>query len=334
MMDCTDRHFRYLARLFSKRLLLYTEMVVTGALLRGRPERHLEYDVSEHPLALQLGGNDPEALRACAVIARDWGYDEVNLNVGCPSDRVSSGSFGACLMAQPDLVADCVAAMSAGFGKPATVKTRIGIDDSEEWDFLATFVEKVRSAGCRKIILHARKAWLQGLSPKENREKPPLRYDVAARVKAEFPGLRVVLNGGLVDWDACENQLRVFDGVMLGREPYRNPVMLGEIDGRFHAGRTVPPTRMEAAEALAEYVERQAAKGVPLSVMTRHYSGLFLGVKGGKAWRRALGEGSTRGEATPLRARKVMREAIDSVRRVVSLSGESPPPSRVRADAA
>jgi tRNA-dihydrouridine synthase A len=320
MMDCTDRHFRYLARLFSKRILLYTEMVVTGALMRGNQERHLQYDAAEHPLALQLGGNDPHALRECAALAYQWGYDEVNLNVGCPSDRVASGSFGACLMAEPDLVADCLSAMSDGFGKPASVKTRIGIDDSEDWEFLATFVEKVRAKGCTKIIIHARKAWLKGLSPKENREKPPLRYDIAARVKTAFPDMEVVLNGGLADWETCEKHLNVFDGVMLGREPYRNPVMMREIDQRFHGDQNPSPSRLEVAEALAKYVERQAAQGVPLSVMTRHFSGLYLGVKGGKAWRRVLGEGSTRSTSSPTRAKEVMRDALLAVRKVETLS--------------
>jgi tRNA-dihydrouridine synthase A len=298
MMDWTDRHCRYFLRLLSSRARLYTEMITMEAILHGRAERLLAYDPAEHPIALQLGGSDPAKLAACAKVGERFGYDEINLNVGCPSDRVQEGRFGACLMAEPDLVARCVAAMRDAVDLPVTVKTRIGIDDKDSYEELAHFVSLVMGAGCGTLILHARKAWLKGLSPKENREKPPLRYDVAARLKADFPALNVVLNGGIRDLNQAEAHLRVFDAVMLGRAAYENPWLLVEVDRRFHGETSGLPggaepgalTRAGVIERFKPYVEAELARGTRLHAMTRHILGLFHGVRGGGAWRRYLSE--------------------------------------------
>ena len=230
MMACTDRHERYLLRCISSRVLLYTEMLTTAAVLHGDRDRLLRFDVSEHPLALQLGGNDPGDMAQCARIGADWGYDEINMNVGCPSDRVQSGRFGACLMAEPGLVADCVVAMQAIVGLPITVKTRIGIDDNDSFDALCRFVEIVSAAGCDTFIVHARKAWLRGLSPRDNRNVPPLRYEVVYQLKRVFPDLTFVINGGIADAETARKHLRNVDGVMVGRAVYSNPFLLAEVD--------------------------------------------------------------------------------------------------------
>ena len=290
MLDWTDRHYRYFIRLLSRHTLLYTEMVTTGAILRGDRERLLAHDPAEYPLALQLGGSDPAELARCARIATDWGYDEINLNVGCPSDRVQSGRFGACLMAEPDLVAACVAAMRAATDLPVTVKTRIGIDERDSYQELADFVRRVAAGGCTVFIVHARKAWLSGLSPKENREIPPLRYEVVHRLKRDFPELTIVLNGGLTTLEQVTEQLRQVDGAMIGRAAYENPYLLAEVDRRFFGSSASPPNRHQVVRALLPYLEERLRAGTPLQCMTRPILGLFQGIPGARAWRRVLSE--------------------------------------------
>ncbi len=290
MLDWTDRHCRYFLRLLSRPTLLYTEMVTTGAALHGDRERLLAYDPAEHPLALQLGGCDPGDLARCARIAAEFDYDEVNLNVGCPSDRVQSGRFGACLMAEPELVADGVAAMRTTVNLPITVKTRIGIDDRDSYEALTDFVGRVASGGCEVFIIHARKAWLRGLSPKENREIPPLRYDIVYRLKRDFPDLTIILNGGLRNLDQAEDELRRVDGVMIGRAAYENPYLLADADRRFFGSDTPLPSRHQVIRAFLPYVENQLQQGTPLHCMTRHVLGLFQGIPGARAWRRHLSE--------------------------------------------
>ena len=289
MLDWTDRHCRFFLRLLTRRTWLYTEMITTGAVLRGDRERLLAYDPAEHPLALQLGGSDPAELARCARVAAEFGYDEVNLNVGCPSDRVQSGRFGACLMVEPDLVAACVAAMRAAVSLPITVKTRIGVDDRDSYEALMEFVGRVADGGCRMFIVHARKAWLTGLSPKENRKIPPLRYDIVHRLKRDFPELVVILNGGLTNPEQVAEQLRRVDGVMIGRAAYENPYLLAEVDRRFF-GLTPPPSRHQIIRDLLPYVELQLRRGTPLHCVTRHLLGLFQGAPGARAWRRHLSE--------------------------------------------
>lgn len=290
MLDLTDRHYRRFLRLLTRQTGLYTEMITTGAVLRGDRQRLLAYDPAERPLALQLGGSDPAHLAECARIAAEWNYDEVNLNIGCPSDRVQSGRFGACLMAEPDLVAECVAAMRTATTLPITVKTRIGIDDCDSYAELARFVETVAAGGCEVFIIHARKAWLQGLSPRENREIPPLRYDLVYRLKQDFPALTLVLNGGLTTLDQVEEQLRQVDGAMIGRAAYENPYLLAEADQRLFGITAPPPTRHQVIRAFLPYVDAQLQQGTPLHGMTRHLLGLFQGVPGARAWRRYLSE--------------------------------------------
>ena len=310
MLDWTDRHCRFFLRLITRHAVLYTEMVTTAALLHNDDTaRFLGFDPAEHPLALQLGGSDPQALARCTALAADWGYDEVNLNVGCPSDRVQSGRFGACLMAEPGLVAECVAAMAAAAGLPITVKTRIGIDDRDSYEELAGFITQVAAAGCRTFIVHARKAWLQGLSPKQNREVPPLRYEVVQRLKQDFPALTLVLNGGLLDLDAAYRQLASLDGVMMGREAYHNPYILVAVDRLFYGDEHPLPSRRQIIEAFMPYVAAQLAEGVPLQAMTRHILGLFHGVPGARAWRRHLSEQAWR----PGAGLGVLQEALSRV---------------------
>ena len=290
MMDYTDRHDRYFLRLISRHVLLYSEMVTTQAILHGDRDRLLAYHPSEHPLVLQLGGSQPEALARCAAIGVEYGYDEINLNVGCPSDRVRSGRFGACLMAEPDLVARCVAAMAAAVPVPVTVKTRIGIDQRDSYGELADFIATVAEAGCRCFIVHARKAWLQGLSPKQNREIPPLRYDVVYRLKQDFPHLQVVINGGITDLDQAEEHLRQVDGAMIGRAAYHDPYLLAQVDRRFYHDDAPPKSRQQLVHELLPYVEQQLRQGLPLNRITRHILGLFHGVPGARAWRRHLSQ--------------------------------------------
>ncbi|MDV3257501.1 MAG: tRNA dihydrouridine(20/20a) synthase DusA, partial [Sphingomonas sp.] len=288
MMDWTDRHFRFLARQLSRHTLLYTEMVTTGALLNGDAQRFLRYDECEHPLALQLGGSNPAELAACAKMAEAAGYDEVNLNVGCPSDRVQNNLIGACLMAHPALVADCVKAMQDAVSIPVTVKHRIGINGRDSYAELCDFVGQVSEAGCRSFTVHARIAILEGLSPKENREVPPLRYDVAAHLKRDFPDLELVLNGGIKTLEACEEHLQTFDGVMLGREAYHNAYLLAEVDQRLFGSTAPVISRSEALARLRPYIERHLAEGGVMHHVTRHTLGLAQGFPGARRFRQLL----------------------------------------------
>ncbi|WP_029922812.1 tRNA dihydrouridine(20/20a) synthase DusA [Nevskia soli] len=297
MMDWTDRHCRYFLRLLSQHTRLYTEMVNTGAILRGDADRHLRFHPDEHPLALQLGGSEPQALAQSAAIGAEYGYDEINLNCGCPSDRVQEGRFGACLMAEPQRVAAAVAAMRGTCGIPVTVKCRIGIDDSEDYVFLRAFVETVAASGCGVFVVHARKAWLSGLSPKENREIPPLRYEQVYRLKQDFPQLAIAINGGIRTLEDCEQHLQHVDGVMLGREAYENPYLLAQVDSRLFGDTRTPPTRAEAALRLRPYIEQELASGTSLGQITRHILGLYKGQPGGRAFRRHLSENAHRKNA-------------------------------------
>lgn len=290
MLDWTDRYCRYFLRLFSKHILLYSEMLTTGAILHGDREHLLQFDPQEHPLAIQLGGSHPRDLAECAKITTDYGYDEVNLNVGCPSDRVQSGRFGACLMAEPNLVAEGVAAMSAATHLPITVKTRIGIDNQDSYAELRHFIDTVAGAGCDTFIIHARKAWLQGLSPKENREIPPLRYDVAAQLKQDFPQLTIILNGGITSLDQAIEHLATFDGVMLGRAAYHNPYILAEVDQRLFNSQTPALSRQAIVQEFLPFVAEQLSLGIPLARIIRHTLGLFQGQPGARAFRRYLSE--------------------------------------------
>lgn len=299
MMEWTDRHCRVFLRAITKRTLLYTEMVHTGAILRGDAGRHLGHDPVEHPLALQLGGSNPADLAAAARMGRDYGYDEINLNVGCPSERVSAGRFGACLMAEPELVADCVAAMAEAVDIPVTVKSRIGIDDRDTYEELAAFIEAVAARGCRTFIIHARKAWLSGLSPKQNREVPPLRYEFVQRIKADFPALEIILNGGVGSLTAAAEHLSALDGVMIGRVAYNDPWILRDADARIFAGQAGPESRHAVIDSLLPYIDAQCRTGVPLQRMTRHMIGLFNGLPGARAWRRHLSENARRAGAGP-----------------------------------
>jgi tRNA-dihydrouridine synthase A len=291
MLDWTDRYYRHFARLISRHTWLYTEMVTTGALIHGDRERFLRFDPIEHPLALQLGGSAPADLARCARMATEWGYDEVNLNVGCPSERVLSGAFGACLMGEPDLVADCVKAMQDAVPIPVTVKHRIGIDQFEDYGFVRDFVGTVAErSGCSVFIAHARNAILKGLSPKENREIPPLRYPYVYRLKADFPDLEILINGGLTDWPGIEQQLGHVDGVMIGREAYHNPWLLVEADRRLFGDAHPLPGRLEVIRALLPFVAREVAAGGPLKHITRHLLGLYQGQPGARMWRRTLSD--------------------------------------------
>ncbi|MGM0633564.1 MAG: tRNA dihydrouridine(20/20a) synthase DusA [Pseudomonadota bacterium] len=297
MLDWTDRHERYFLRLLSRHARLYTEMVTTGALIHGEPQRFLQYDPAEHPVALQLGGCDPDELAHCARLAEQAGYDEVNLNVGCPSDRVQSGRFGACLMADPGLVARGVAAMRQATSLPVTVKTRIGIDDQDSDEFLQRFIEPVADAGCTHFILHARCAWLQGLSPKENRDIPPLNRDRVSRMKQRYPALQFIINGGITTLEECHDLLQSLDGVMLGREIYQNPWLLASVDAELFGEPRRAQSRGDILRAFLPYVRRELENGTALQHMTRHILGLYRGVPGGKRFRRHLSEQAHRAGA-------------------------------------
>ena len=288
MMEWTDRHCRFFHRLLTRRALLYTEMITTGAVLHGDRARLLAFDRAEHPVALQLGGSDPGQLAQCARIAEDLGYDEVNLNVGCPSDRVQEGRFGACLMAEPALVGDCVAAMTGSVNIPVTVKCRIGIDEQDPEEALETLTNAVEQAGVGALIVHARKAWLAGLSPRENRDVPPLDYARVYRLKAAHRGLAVVINGGVVDFDQAATHLAHLDGVMMGRAAYQEPWRLLQVDPLLFGEPARFASPREAAEALIPYLERELARGTRLHAVTRHVLGLFRGVPGARAFRRHL----------------------------------------------
>lgn len=290
MLDWTDKHCRYFHRLLSQHALLYTEMVTTGALIRGEHARFLEFNREEAPVVLQLGGSQPAELAVCAKLAEEYGYAEVNLNVGCPSDKVQNGRFGACLMAQPQLVAECIAAMQQAVSIPVTVKCRIGIDEQDSYAELQAFIRQVAAAGCKTFIVHARKAWLSGLSPKQNREIPPLRYEVVYQLKQDFPDLQIIINGGITQLTAGIAMLAQVDGVMLGREVYHNPYCLSQVDALFYADAHAVPDRYQIVDQLLPYIEQQLSLGVRLHSITRHILGLFHGEPGARAWRRHLSE--------------------------------------------
>ena len=319
MMDWTDRHDRFFLRLISRHALLYTEMVTTGAVLHGERQRLLRFDAAEHPVACQLGGSEADDLAHAAEIVEQYGYDEVNLNCGCPSERVQKGRFGACLMAEPETVAAGVKAMIAATSLPVTVKSRIGVDEMEDYADLKRFIEIVAEAGCRSFIVHARKAWLKGLSPKENREIPPLRYELVYRLKQELPELTIVLNGGVTTLDQAAAHLAHVDGVMIGRAAYQEPYMLADADRRFFAASAPAPSRQQVLEAFIPYVERELAEGTPLAHMTRHILGLYNGLPGARAFRRYLSENAHRPGADA----SLILEAAEKVRLPVSPSGLS-----------
>jgi len=311
MMDWTDRHCRSFHRILSRRARLYTEMVTSAAIMHGRRERLLGYDAAEHPVAVQLGGSDPAELAAAARICADFGYDEINLNVGCPSERVQSGAFGACLMREPELVASCVAAMKAAVACPVTVKCRIGVDDQDPREALFGFAENVIAAGADALVVHARKAWLKGLSPKENRDVPPLDYVIVRSLKQAYPHVPVVLNGGLATFERMDTESSGLDGVMIGRAAYHEPALLLSVDRHFFDEAPLVHTRVEAIEAFVPYIEARLAEGVPLAAMTRHLLGLFNGLKGARAWRRHLAMEAVK----PGAGVDVLREALAFVHR-------------------
>ena len=309
MLDWTDRHCRYFMRLLSRNTLLYTEMVTTGAIIHGDVERHLRFDASEHPVALQLGGSVPGELASCSKIAEAYGYDEVNLNVGCPSDRVQSGMFGACLMATPQLVADCIKAMLDVVSIPVTVKHRIGIDEMDSYAQLCDFVGVVAESGCNCFIIHARKAWLQGLSPKENRDKPPLQYETVYRIKQDFPDLEIVINGGVMTLDEAGEHLQQVDGVMIGRAIYHDPWILANADGRIFGQPNALSSRQDVIGKMLPYIEKELAVGTRLHHITRHMIGLFNGVPGARRWRRYLSENACRKDADV----RVLLQAVEQM---------------------
>jgi tRNA-dihydrouridine synthase A len=315
MMDWTDRHDRYFLRLITRRTLLYTEMITTSAILHGDRDRLLGHDPAEHPLALQLGGSSPADLAAAAGIAAAYGFDEVNLNVGCPSGRVQNARFGACLMAEPETVAAAVAAMRSATDLPVTVKTRTGIDERDSYRHLKAFVATVADAGCRTFTVHARKAWLAGLSPKQNREVPPLDYPRVYRLKEDFPDLEIVVNGGIASLDAAERHLALVDGAMIGRSAYQAPFMLAEADRRFFGATDPTLTREGVVRALLPYVGRQCAAGVPVKAVTRHILGLFSGRPGARLWKRTLSELAHRPGAGPEVIETALERALSAQER-------------------
>jgi tRNA-dihydrouridine synthase A len=308
MMDWTDRHCRYFLRLITPHARLYTEMITTGALLHGDIARHLDFDRAEHPLALQVGGSDPEALASCARLGARWGYDEINLNVGCPSERVQTGSFGACLMAEPALVADCVKAMRDAVTVLVTVKHRIGLDANQDYAFVRDFVGTVAAAGASAFIVHARNAMLKGLSPKENREIPPLRYDVVHRLKRDFPDVAIVINGGIASSDDVARELEHVDGVMPGRIAYHHPYVLAQLDTLCFGGSFRARSRAEIVEALIPYAQAQLMRGVSLRAIVRHILGLYHGAPGARAWRRMLSDAALLQAGSPELLLAALRE--------------------------
>ncbi|WP_418655149.1 tRNA dihydrouridine(20/20a) synthase DusA [Acinetobacter ursingii] len=291
MMDWTTRDYRFFARLFNPNIVLYTEMVTTGAIIHGDAKRHLDFNSQEHPLVLQLGGSNPQDLVTCTKMAEDWGYNEVNLNVGCPSDRVQNNKIGACLMAEPNLVAECIDQMQKAVSIPVTVKHRIGIDDMQSYDEMLHFVDTVAATGCTHFVVHARIAILQGLSPKENREVPPLRYEDVYRLKRERPNLTIEINGGIKTFEETQQHLQHVDGVMIGREAYHNPYLLAEF-GQFW--NLDMPDRFNIMQQMMPYIEKRLAEGAPLSIITRHILGLFQNLPGARKWRQALSGGNAK----------------------------------------
>ena len=315
MIDVTDRHCRYFHRLLAPKARLYTEMITTGALLHGDASRHLDFDAYEHPVALQLGGSEPGALVAAAKLGEQWGYDEINLNCGCPSERVQKGAFGACLMAEPSLVADCMKAMQDAVGVPVTVKHRLGLDKDESYAFVRDFVGAIYETGCRVFIVHARNAVLQGLSPKDNREVPPLRYGEAAQLKKDFPEAVVVLNGGLTTLSDCEEVLPRFDGVMLGRSPWHDPSVLSRISQAWWP-QLKRKTEADVVDALVEYAAVQIAAQVPLRIVVRPLLGLFNGRSNSRLWRRMLSDSTLLKQNNPELIRQAWKEVGPSAVRL------------------
>ncbi len=309
MLDCTDRHERFLARLISNKAVLYTEMITTGALIHGDRPRFLSFNQSEHPVAVQLGGSNPDAMTQCAELVQQWGYDEVNINVGCPSDRVQSGSFGACLMEQPNLVAENVRKMQAAVDIPVTVKCRIGVDDQDPRDALWRLVESSAEAGCNTFLVHARKAWLKGLSPKENRDVPPLDYALVYELKSCFPELEIVLNGGISTIEDCKKHLEQVDGVMMGREAYSNPYILSRVDTELYLDDTEVVSRDQVLEQYIEYIEQNLENGVRLNHMSKHVVGLYHGEPRSRLFRRHISENAHKPES----GSEVLRQAFEKM---------------------
>ncbi|WHP05115.1 tRNA dihydrouridine(20/20a) synthase DusA [Acinetobacter corruptisaponis] len=291
MMDWTTKDYRFFARLFNPNVVLYTEMVTTGAIIYGGANRHLDFNKEEHPIVLQLGGSNPQELATCTKMAEDWGYNEVNLNVGCPSDRVQNNKIGACLMAEPDLVAECIHSMQKAVSIPVTVKHRIGIDDMQSYEEMLHFVDTVAATGCTHFIVHARIAILQGLSPKENREVPPLRYEDVYLLKQERPHLTIEINGGIKTFDETQQHLQHVDGVMIGREAYHNPYLLAELGQLWNLE---APNRFDIIQQMMPYIHQRVAEGAPLSIITRHILGLFQNLPGARKWRQALSGGNAK----------------------------------------
>ncbi|VXA56081.1 tRNA-dihydrouridine synthase A [Acinetobacter proteolyticus] len=291
MMDWTTKDYRFFARLFNPNVVLYTEMVTTGAIIYGGANRHLDFNQQEQPIVLQLGGSNPQELATCTKMAEDWGYNEVNLNVGCPSDRVQNNKIGACLMAEPNLVAECIHSMQKAVSIPVTVKHRIGIDDMQSYEEMLHFVDTVAATGCTHFIVHARIAILQGLSPKENREVPPLRYEDVYRLKQERPHLTIEINGGIKTFEETQQHLQHVDGVMIGREAYHNPYLLAEMGQLWNLE---APDRFEIMQQMMPYIHQRVAEGAPLSIITRHILGLFQNLPGARKWRQALSGGNAK----------------------------------------
>ena len=307
MMDWTTKDYRYFARMFNPNVVLYTEMVTTGAIIHGDAERHLNFNQQEHPIVLQLGGSNPQELALCSKMAQDWGYDEINLNVGCPSDRVQNNKIGACLMAEPDLVAECIAEMQHAVQIPVHVKHRIGIDDMQSYEEMLHFVDTVAKTGCKHFVVHARIAILQGLSPKENREVPPLRYEDVYRLKQDRPELFIEINGGIKTVAETQAHLQHVDGVMIGREAYHNPYLLAELGQLWNLE---APDRFEIMVQMLPYIEQRLAEGAPLSIITRHILGLFQNLSGARKWRQALSGGNAKTLDDVKRAIQNMQDAI------------------------
>jgi tRNA-dihydrouridine synthase A len=310
MMDRTDRHFRYFMRQITRCTLLYTEMITTAAIVHGDRHKLLDFTPAEKPLSLQLGGDDPKTLAECAKIAQDWGYDEVNLNVGCPSSRVQSGNFGACLMAQPELVAEAVAKMQQAVEIPVTVKHRIGIDECDRYEDMSNFVRLVAQAGCTNFTVHARKAWLQGLSPKENRDIPPLRYQDVYRLKGEFPHLFIEINGGIINLEQTQQHLQHVDAVMIGRAAYDQPYLFATVDRDIFGLQVIPPTPQQIIENMIPYIDYWTAKGLKLHSISRHLLQLFAGQPGTKAWKRHISENAPLPNSNSI----VIQEALKKVK--------------------
>lgn len=309
MLDCTDRHERYLARLISKNTVLYTEMITTGALLFGHKARFLDFDQSEHPVALQLGGSDPDAMAQSSELVQEWGYDEVNINVGCPSDRVQSGSFGACLMQTPQLVADNIKQMQAAVDIPVTIKCRIGVDEQDPREALWALVDASANAGCKTFLVHARKAWLKGLSPKENRDVPPLDYDLVYQLKAAFPELEIIINGGISTIEGSVEHLKHVDGVMMGREAYSNPYIMARVDQEIYGDEQAPRTRDEVLAEYIKYTEDRLQNGSRLNHLSKHIVGLYHGEPRSRLWRRHISQNAH----IPGSGTEVLRTAYDAM---------------------